>query len=164
MSYIPDVRNRFRERLYEGTRGASKMDKNERNPYWEGYLNDTDKEYVRGYDWNTEQVVSSFFQNLDVFADILDFIDTDDIDIEEVVSERSILEYSDEELAEKSESTLIAKKMRECLLEWIEMERNELIVSMIDGMKEDEYDRMVKKADKGASEPKKKTNIIKKRW
>ncbi len=148
MSYIPDVRNRFKEHLYEGTRGASKMDKNERNPYWEGYLNDTDKEYVRGYDWNTEQVVSSFFQNLDVFADELDFLDMDDIDIENVVSERGSSEYSEEELEGMSESTLIAKKMRECLLKWIEMERNELVVSMIEGMKEEEYNDIVKKVDK----------------
>ena len=148
MSYIPNVRNRFKEHLYEGTRGASKMDKNERNPYWEGYLNDTDKEYVRGYDWNTEQVVSSFFQNLDVFADELDFLDMDDIDIENVVSERDSSEYSEEELEGMSKSTLIAKKMRECLLKWIEMERNELVVSMIEGMKEEEYNDIVKKVDK----------------
>lgn len=49
MSYIPDCRN----------------DEN----YNQKYLNDKDREFVRGYDWCTEEVVDNFFNNMDVYFD-----------------------------------------------------------------------------------------------
>ena len=86
------------------------------NPYYEGNLKDKyNLEYLRGYDYVAEEIVPCFFDNLDVYEDEFAEIGTG--------------------IAEK-----VADILKECLADWIERDRNELVVYMIE--KEDEVNEL----------------------
>lgn len=53
-------------------------------------------------------------------------------------------ELTDEDIKSVSLQTLLARATYECLMEWLEMQRDELGVSMIDGMQEEEYEKIKK--------------------
>lgn len=154
MSYIPDCRQKFE---------TNNKNMNEKiiNPYWYGLLRGDDAEFLRGYDWNTSMSINNFFDNLDIYADKLekegisvDFIDTDivngadedyNITMPHIKDDRKCKyysEYSDEELRKMSKSTRIMLLMKELITFHIENCRDELIVSAIENMDEDEYDKI----------------------
>jgi hypothetical protein len=109
MSYIPDCR--------------------EDESYNEKYLNETDKEYIRGYDYAVEEVLETFFANLDCY----DFrVDGEDIDLGLIL--------------ENHES--IADKLKDAMKQWFESERDQMITSMIDHMDDNEYEQIKEKVDK----------------
>ena len=81
--------------------------------YNERYLKDDDAEFVRGYDWCAEKAVASAFDNLDAWEPDLD--------------------------VRPSDIKKVAEALKPFLLGWIEMNRNELITSMIDNMSAEEY-------------------------
>lgn len=99
------------------------------------FLDDISKIEVSGFDYAIEQIVNLFENNLDVYAGRLE-VDTE-IDVDK------FLDKAKEELSEM-------------IKDWAEMGRNELIVGMIEGMKEDEYKANKEKALK--ENPDKYTN------
>lgn len=121
--------------------------------YNQKYLHDCDKEFVRGYDWCTEEVVDNFFNNLEVYFEEDSFImhmlneEIPEYEHEEYDAEYTFNNREDEHRIVKTYWDKIRSKM----LEWIESERDELITSMIDAMG-DEYDRMKEQIDAEQSE------------
>lgn len=110
--------------------------------YNQKYLQGADKEFVRGYDWCTETAVDNFFNNLDVYFD-------SDSHLIHMLNERIPeeeeyeIEFTFGEIAsEKRTVETYADLIRANILDWIEMERNELITSMIDNMDEEEYNKV----------------------
>lgn len=97
--------------------------------YNEKYLAEKDKDIVRGYDFATK-TIDSFFDNLEIY----DFeVEGEDIDIGRFFDNHPE----------------IKELFKANLMEHLESGRNELVVSMIDGMDEKEYERIRKEVDKG---------------
>lgn len=121
MSYIPDCRT---DEVY-----------NFKN------LTDKDKEFVNGFDWCLEMAVDNFFDN-----DMFDLADKETYlghllceELPEEMQDEYEIEYSFGD--RKSETRVIktyADLIRSKILDWVEMERDELITSMIDGYPESE--------------------------
>lgn len=128
MSYIPDCRN--------------DVNYNEKN------ITAKDKEFVRGFDWCAEEVVDCFFDNLDN-------IDSDHLikmlneELPESMQKEYEWEYTfgKDRQPEKRIVKTYGDLLRSELIDWMEAERNELIVSMIDSMDEDEYAAIKEKVD-----------------
>lgn len=91
----------------------------EENLYYEGYLGEDDAKEIAGYDWLMQNVLPNFFSNLDLYE-----IDSPDCDIELT---RLLGNHSD-----------MKDGLLEALLDFAEGQRNDLIVSMIENMDEDE--------------------------
>lgn len=131
MSYIPDCRN----------------DEN----YNEKYLNNFDKEFVRGYDWCVEMSVDNFFDNLDIyFEDDSHIMHLLNEELPENMREEYEIErtFADENArVEKRDVKTYVDLLRSKILDYIEMERDELITSMIDNMDEQEYAKIKAKVD-----------------
>lgn len=131
MSYIPDCRN----------------DEN----YNEKYLNNFDKEFVRGYDWCVEMSVDNFFDNLDIyFGDDSHIMHLLNEELPENMREEYEIErtFADENArVEKRDVKTYVDLLRSKILDYIEMERDELITSMIDNMDEQEYAKIKAKVD-----------------
>lgn len=131
MSYIPDCRN----------------DEN----YNEKYLNNFDKEFVRGYDWCVEMSVDNFFDNLDIyFGDDSHIMHLLNEELPENMREEYEIErtFADENArVEKRDVKTYVDLLRSKILDYIEMERDELITSMIDNMDEQEYAEIKAKVD-----------------
>lgn len=131
MSYIPDCRN----------------DEN----YNEKYLNNFDKEFVRGYDWCVEMSVDNFFDNLDIyFGDDSHIMHLLNEELPENMREEYEIErtFADEnDRIEKRDVKTYVDLLRSKILDYIEMERDELITSMIDNMDEQEYSEIKAKVD-----------------
>lgn len=99
------------------------------------FLDDVSKIEISGFDYAIEQIVNLFENNLDVYEGRLE-VDTE-IDVDK------FLDKAKDELS----------KM---IKDWAEMGRNELIVSMIESMNDDEYKANKEKALK--ENPDKYTN------
>lgn len=131
MSYIPDCRN----------------DEN----YNEKYLNNFDKEFVRGYDWCVEMSVDNFFDNLDIyFGDDSHIMHLLNEELPENMREEYEIERTfadDDNKVEKRDVKTYVDLLRSKILDYIEMERDELITSMIDNMDEQEYAEIKAKVD-----------------
>ena len=131
MSYIPDCRN----------------DEN----YNEKYLNNFNKEFVRGYDWCVEMSVDNFFDNLDIyFGDDSHIMHLLNDELPENMREEYEIErtFADENArVEKRDVKTYVDLLRSKILDYIEMERDELITSMIDNMDEQEYAEIKAKVD-----------------
>lgn len=153
MSYIPDARSKFKEQFYKGTEGASKEP--ERNPYWQGYLKKEDADLIRGYDWATDIAVNSFFDNIDNFSDELEDLnfDEDKVDINVLHSHKDYDAISYEEEQGLSKETRLLIIIRHELAQWMEANRDEFIVSRIDGYDLDEHEKHMDAVDSGKEEP-----------
>lgn len=133
MTYIPDCRN----------------DEN----YNEKYLNEKDHEFLRGFDWCTEMATDNFFDNIDEYFDEDTYLGHR---LYEEVPKYMRTEYEFE--SEFSDETHTRKirtygdLLRSKILTWIEMERDELITSMIDNMDRDEYERIKAEVDGQSTE------------
>lgn len=96
-------------------------------------LNEHDKAEIAGYDWCAEEVVDNFFDNLDVYFD-------DDSVMMETLSKEVPAslqtEYEFEGSSDGQKETRVVKTyadlLRMSILDYIEMNRDEIIVSMID--------------------------------
>ena len=127
--------------------------------YNQDFLDGQDREFVKGYDWCTEEVVDNFFNNLDVYFDsdshmqhMLDEKLPDDMKSEEEV-EFTFGGRGSEVRKIKTYGDLLRSK----LLDWIKSERDELITSMIDNMDEVLYKSIrnkVLKDNEKAEQPK----------
>lgn len=117
--------------------------------YNQKYLADTDKAEVSGFDYCAEHVVDNFFNNLDVYygGDNY-FMHIMNEEIPESMREEYVMEYSDGSREdEKRTVKTYGDLLRSNLLDWIEAERNELIVSMIEGTPSKEYEAIKAKVD-----------------
>jgi len=94
--------------------------------YNEKYLDETNAEYVAGYDLNTFEL-QSFWDNLDVYEEL------------------EFLEY-----LVKPEHI---KALKDTLNDWIELNRDQMITSMLDAMDEQEYEKMKERIDSGNLKP-----------
>ena len=96
-------------------------------------LNEHDKAEIAGYDWCAEEVVDNFFDNLDVYFD-------DDSVLAEALGKEVPAslqtEYEFEDSFDGQKETRVVKTyadlLRMCLLDYMERNRDEVIVSMID--------------------------------
>lgn len=123
MTYIPDCRN---DETYN----------------FDNLVKDS-QTYVRGYDHCAEDVVDSFFNNLDVYFD-------DDSYIMHMLNEKLPESLQDEyewdkvdidtgkEVSEKRKVETYADLLRSKLLDWIEDERDTLITALIDSQADTE--------------------------
>ena len=127
MTYIPDCR---RDETYN-----------------EKYLNKKDKEFLRGFDWCCEMAVDNFFDNdMDELQD--EFTYLGHVLSEELPGIMQIeYEYETIDGVEKRKIKTYADLVRSKILDWIEMERDELITSMIDGMSDEEYQEIKERVD-----------------
>lgn len=97
--------------------------------YNERYLNDADKEYIRGFDFVMDDLIPCVFANLDVLD--LD-VDGEDFDLGRILENHPAI-------AERFESEIRA---------YLERERDVMITSMIDHMDDDEYEKIKESVDK----------------
>ena len=139
MSYFRNVRDKY-DTDFKNT------GKKEPNPYYEGYLNEQDKVYINGYDHNTENVVTNFFYNTDIYTERFEQIGFDPLKVDANVlqDEKDIDDYSEEELDAMSMETKVLLAIANSLLEYIESDRNMLITSMIDNLSEKDYNENYK--------------------
>ena len=154
MSYIPDCRPKYAKDIEEpySDRKAKSSD-TEINPYWSGLLDGADKEFLQGFDYNTSNVVNNLFDNINIYATEFESVglDVEDIDTEiiegtdpfnEVQSEKEcklLDDYSDDEIKTMSDATKVCLLMKSILNHYIEMNRDELVTSMIENMDETVY-------------------------
>ena len=127
MSYIPDCR--------------------EDEYYNQKYLKGEDREFVNGFDYCAEETVDCLFDNLDTMFDddsyIMHVLNEEVPKQEEYDMEWTFGHKETEHRVVKTYADLLRMK----ILEWVEMERNELITSMIDSMDEDEYKAIKERVD-----------------
>lgn len=155
MSYIPCIRDKYEVNAYSKKENDEKI-----NAYWQGFLNDQGVETLSTYDF-TADIVENFFENLevyqDVFADIVeryknatgkqaivnaseDGENVTDVVNAEVFNREGDL--SDAEIGAIPLSTLLARTMYECMMHWLDMHRDELGVSILDNMNDEEYEKI----------------------
>lgn len=97
--------------------------------YNDKYLTGADKAFKDGYELACNDM-KNFFDNLDIY--------TDDFDVEGVdINLVRFLENHKEAL----------RVLKAAFDDWAEMQRNELITSLIDGMDEDEYEKIKAEVD-----------------
>lgn len=114
------------------------------NYYNEDFLTKTDKDFVSGFDWATEMAVDNFFDNnfdsdmpIEEDGELSTMLNKE---LPDYLKEKYEMEFTfGDRDNEEREIKTYADLLRMKLLEWIEMERNELITSMIDNMDEDIY-------------------------
>lgn len=142
--FIRDTRDPFDARY--------KSDTPERpNPYYEGFLNEEDKDEIDGYDYLADNVVDSFFFNMDIHDRIMDAfkdagLDLDKVDHSVLISRRDASdEITQKEWDKLNPETKLVLSIKEGLEYYIERDRDELITSMIDNMDEQDYEENFKK-------------------
>lgn len=114
MSYIPDCR--------------------EDEEYNYKKLGELDKEFVRGYDWCNEIGTDNFFDNIeDVFDTDSFLMHTLNTELPEKMKDEYEIELSFIGKTETRQVETYGDLLRFKLLEYIENQRNELIVGMIEG-------------------------------
>lgn len=116
--------------------------------YNEKYLDKESKQELRGYDWCAEFVVDNFFDNLESCLD-------SDI-IEKLLNKkipkecRETYEFTSPwggGYTVKRKTKRLKDWIRSKLLDYMESERDALIISILDNMDEDEYERIKKEVD-----------------
>lgn len=123
--------------------------------YNEKYLNEVDSECITGYDFSIEDNINNFFNNIsnweDDIAYALGLSEEEAINIEETLldSDKDIEDYEESEIKEMGVVTALLITLKQRMLEWAEINRDEMIVSMIEHMKDSEYKELKAKADNG---------------
>lgn len=141
MSLFADCREKYTRDAYPyGTqfRKSKDIPKDEISPYWDGRLKGADKVYVSGYDDCAEDNIKGFFDNLmtyegeleDAFGETEIYHKVDDNVLED---DRSAGEFPDDERESWTPETRILKTLKDCMLHYYEMSRNENITAIIDG-------------------------------
>lgn len=115
MSYIPAVRNEFDE-------------KGNKNAYWEGQLDNVDKNYIAGYDSAVERIKEEF---MGVWPMDIDHVN---VNTEVVADVADGKELTDGEEKSLNPETLAVLGVREKLIEALELYRNDIVVSMLENL------------------------------
>ncbi len=100
--------------------------------YNQKYLGEKDAEFLAGCDFAL-MMIDSLFNNLEIYYDDFEFDDED-------INLARFLDKHDK----------IRERLQEAVKDWYEMERNQLVASMIDGMDQDDYDTRKQEVDGGA--------------
>jgi hypothetical protein len=146
MSFIPNVRSKAQIPLYSGTRGGKVVGENN---YYEGYLSDDDAAYVSGFDWNTEMCVSNYFDNVDIYeSEFHDILEALGVDAKEAFNHILSIDKDGSELTvddiknmpDLDKVELLFSIFRKTILQHIESERDELVVTMLDAYSDEEFD------------------------
>jgi len=125
MSYIPNVREEYTASPFSGER--------KENPYYEGRLSAKQVPYKVGFDLCRESL-ENFFYNLDVYEEELSGVfDISNMDFDAFDDEN----ITDEEIEGLTPETQFMMVLKDIIMNWIEMERNEFIVALL----ENEEDR-----------------------
>ena len=95
------------------------------NPYWEGNLNEKNETITKGYDIAVKQV--------DNAIDNLECIDTSELNTDQIYYLKKVVEDG---------ST--RQKLREYFLEYLEIQRNSMVVAMIENQPDEEESINVK--------------------
>ncbi len=159
MSYIPNARGKYTEQLYKNTRGASA--KPEPNPYWHGLNDDYGKSELFGFD-EAVGALNNLFDNLDVYETEIEEIfgegaleqyDEMKTDGESPYAPgtngydepnpkyRDLNTYEYEERQKMSQITKAMLLFKRMANNWLEMERDEINVSLLDNLDNKQYDR-----------------------
>lgn len=131
MTFIPDTR-----RLVN-----TMFNKGKPNGYYEGYLNDKDASYVAGFDWVVDYCLKNYFSDTqDLLDDITENLSmaTDNDKLCDLITNLS-----------DNDKNILALAIKNAILDRIEIERDELITSMIDSMSDEEYESFKKKFEEG---------------
>ena len=94
--------------------------------YNQKYLKADDARFIQGFDFAVQEMLS-LFDNLGAYPDVEELLD----------DKKAILKEGKAEL------------MRDALDEWVEMSRDEMITSMLDGYGEDEFQKIKEAVDNG---------------
>ena len=116
MTAFRDTSNRYDQ--YPFTR-----EQNKPNPYYEGLLGEEGKRLMKEWDYITG-AIESLFDNLDVAEE--NFDDISGFNASALTKDGAM----------ESE---VASAFLKSILEWLKMERNEVVTSMLEHMDEDEY-------------------------
>lgn len=122
--------------------------------YNENYLNEEDSETVVGYDLCVD-AIQNFFANIvnweDDIAHALGLSAEDSINIDEEMlgGDVNIDDFDESEISEMGVANAILLTLKTMLLDWAEGNRDEMITSMIEGMKNSEYEELKNKANTG---------------
>lgn len=145
---VPDTREQFTKSLYHGTKGMPSV--STKNGYWQGYLNEHDACFIDGYDWCMKHV-DEVFEGIATDNDLLSLLNIEirNIDKDVVLSDQNFSDYSKEEQEKMTPETKTLIGVRELLNSWLEMVRNETIVSCLDNMDDEEYQKIEKQVDAG---------------
>ncbi len=111
--------------------------------YNEKFLNDTDKNFVRGFDWCAETAVDTFFENLvEVFGEDSYIVHQLNEELPENMKKEEVIEFTfGNRDTENRKVNTYMDMIRSKLIDWMESQRDELIVSMLDSMDEAEYEK-----------------------
>lgn len=126
--------------------------------YNEDFLQQADAEFVRGFDWAIEFVLDNLFNNLDVAIQdevVIRFMEKDLPKDMRGNTYTPIFRFLQGGEPEERTITTYADMIRANVLEYAEMERDELITSMIDNMDEDVYQAVRNKVLKDNEKSKK---------
>ena len=92
------------------------------NEYYQGNLNRAEKLEISGYD-NAVANIEDFFLHLNTYkSELSAFFDTEKISEE-------LSESSSEKISKQAR---MIKEIKECLLDWMELQRTDIIVGMLD--------------------------------
>ena len=139
---IPNVRDKYIRRPCQRLDDGEEL---EMNSYYQGNLKgETNKAYIRGYDCVAESIIDDFFNNLEFYAQ--EFSDEGiwlpNIDAEYINSNE--YEINAETIRSQTLETRLVDALKRCLLDYIENERSDIVVSMLDS----EYIEAEKHGDK----------------
>lgn len=101
--------------------------------YNEDFLDRQDKEFIKGFDFCLEQIKNLIENNLDVYETELSDVWDDDLGEQ---PQDEVFATTDELYTIVDENKILLSLIVE---HWAEMQRDELITSMIDGMDDDIY-------------------------
>lgn len=163
MSYIPNCRPKYyKDATPVPYVKTNDIPEKEINPYYYGLLEGNDKEFLRGYDYNTAAVVNNLFDNLDMYVNEFESIGLDVENIDSNIVDGSIEEvnkylntannrkeakwlpdYTSDEIEKFNIETKIALLFKYMLNDYIESNRDMLVTSMIESMDEETHAKMV---------------------
>ena len=140
MTYIPNVRNKkvWHNRIRPGEPMTREY---EDNPYWEGNLDNLGKFGLDIYDM-CMGFVEGFFLDIGAYRDelLLAGFDPCLVDEETIKADLDLDEYPLDEFRAMSKETKIAIAMGNAILQTLEVNRNELVVGLIESTETEDED------------------------
>lgn len=154
MSSVPDsIRSPYCKPRFQNTKGSTQETRP--NFYYEGNLSESDASYLAGFDWAVEMGVKNFFENIDTYFDELEECGIDDIRLSKL--NKAISDYfetkkagKDFDLDQLTDSQVrLAITLLDSMLHWLEIQRDELGVTMIENTDDETLAENVDKCKAG---------------
>ena len=125
-----DCREKYASKAYPW---GFRRPKDELNPYWEGNLDEKGKKFIQAYDCAVEDVNSFFEHNTFLYLrKYLGDYGVTRIDEDVMADQRSINEFSIEEIGKMNQETYLVKTIHSALGAVLESTRNHMIVGFLD--------------------------------